>query len=89
MGVILNCLLAVFNLIPIPPLDGSRLALRLGVYSEEIFQTLSRWGFLILLVVINIPGFNFVVWSMISPILEFSAMIWPSLGLGLELMAKG
>ncbi len=88
-GIVLNSLLAAFNLIPIPPLDGSRLALRLGIYSEEIFQTLSRWGFFILLIVINIPGFNMLIWLMISPVLELSAAIWPSLGLGLELMVKG
>ena len=88
-GIILNCVLAAFNLIPIPPLDGSRIALRLGIYSEEIFQTLSRWGFFILLIVINIPGFNMVLWLMISPILELSIAIWPSLALGLELMARG
>jgi len=79
MGIFLNSALVAFNLIPIPPLDGSRLALRLGVYSEEIFQTLSRWGFFILLIIINIPGFSRVITLMISPILWLSATIWPAL----------
>jgi Zn-dependent protease len=54
----MNAALVVFNLIPIPPLDGSRLAVRLGIFSEEIFYTLARWGFVILLVLINIPFFQ-------------------------------
>jgi Zn-dependent protease len=88
-GIFINSLLVVFNLIPIPPLDGSRIALRLGVYSEEIFQTLSRWGFFILLIIINIPGFNMLIGLMIGPILELSYMIWPGFAIGLKLMEKG
>ena len=79
LGIFLNSALVAFNLIPIPPLDGSRLALRLGIYSEEIFQTLSRWGFFILLILINIPGFQTVITLMITPILWLSATIWPAL----------
>ena len=57
-GIYLNAGLVVFNLIPIPPLDGSRLALRLGLYSEELFLTLARWGFVILLVLVNLTPFQ-------------------------------
>lgn len=56
-GIFLNAGLVVFNLIPIPPLDGSRLALRLGLYSEEAFLALARWGFVILIVLVNLPPF--------------------------------
>jgi Zn-dependent protease len=56
-GIYLNAGLVVFNLIPIPPLDGSRLALRLGLYSEELFLTLARWGFIVLIVLVNLPPF--------------------------------
>lgn len=56
-GIFLNAGLVAFNLIPIPPLDGSRLALRLGLYSEEFFLTLARWGFIILIVLVNLPPF--------------------------------
>jgi Zn-dependent protease len=64
-GIFLNAGLVVFNLIPIPPLDGSRLAVRLGLYSEEIFLQLSRWGFIILLVAVNLPFFRSGMWSAI------------------------
>ena len=57
-GIFLNSGLVVFNLIPIPPLDGSRLAVRLGLYTEEIFLALARWGFVILLVAVNLPFFR-------------------------------
>jgi Zn-dependent protease len=56
-GIYLNAGLVVFNLIPIPPLDGSRLALRLGLYSEEFFLSLARWGFIVLIVLVNLPPF--------------------------------
>ena len=56
-GIYLNAGLVVFNLIPIPPLDGSRLALRLGLYSEELFLTLARWGFIILIILVNLSPF--------------------------------
>jgi len=56
-GIFLNAGLVVFNLIPIPPLDGSRLAVRLGLFSEEIFLALARWGFVILIVLVNLPPF--------------------------------
>ena len=57
-GIFLNSGLVVFNLIPIPPLDGSRLAVRLGLYTEEIFLALARWGFVILLIAVNLPFFR-------------------------------
>jgi Zn-dependent protease len=60
-GIILNASLVVFNLIPIPPLDGSRLALRLGIYSEELFMSLANWGFIILLMLVNFAPFQFAM----------------------------
>jgi Zn-dependent protease len=51
--VYINCLLAVFNLIPIPPLDGS--GILMGFLSEEAAQRYDRirpFGFIILLALI-------------------------------------
>ena len=50
MGVWLNALLAFFNLIPIPPLDGSHILVHfLPQHAAQGYRALSRYGFLILL----------------------------------------
>jgi Zn-dependent protease len=76
-GIFLNAGLVAFNLIPVPPLDGSRLALRLGLYSEELFLAIARWGFVILIILINLPGFGRLIHWVMSPLLEGAALVWP------------
>lgn len=50
IGIVLNVLLAVFNLIPIPPLDGSRvLQFFLSGPALEGYQRLERWGLLVVI----------------------------------------
>jgi len=49
VGIFLNALLAVFNLIPIPPLDGSRVVQYfLSGAALEVYRRLDRFGILIL-----------------------------------------
>lgn len=51
--VFFNVLLMLFNLIPIPPLDGSRaLTALLPARHQHIVFWLDRWGFLLLLVLV-------------------------------------
>lgn len=62
MIVLINIALAIFNLIPIPPLDGSNIlfALLPGRY-YPIYQFLIRYGFYIIIFLIFFGGFNFIV----------------------------
>lgn len=57
-GVLINLLLGVFNLLPIPPLDGSKILLsQLPYRLAKEYIKLERYGFLILMFLIFIfPG---------------------------------
>ncbi len=65
-SIFMNCMLFVINMVPLPPLDGSHF-LRYAVnMREETYMQLSRWGFVIFLVLINIPAFRRVLHFLIS-----------------------
>ena len=57
MFIFINVALFIFNLIPIPPLDGSKVMFSLMNPATvwRIRPTLEQWGFLILIVVMIIP----------------------------------
>lgn len=55
--VFINILLAAFNLLPIPPLDGSKilpviLPLRAAMKYQELIRTVERYGLFVLLIVL-------------------------------------
>lgn len=52
----LSLLLCFFNLIPIPPLDGSHVVRNLIGMSYETYWKLARFGFIAVIVVLQIPG---------------------------------
>jgi Zn-dependent protease len=51
----LSLLLCFLNLLPIPPLDGSRVARVLVGMSYEAYFQIARYGFIILIIVLQIP----------------------------------
>lgn len=63
-GVLLNLILGLFNLVPIPPLDGSHVVYRLlpsGL--AETYRDVGRYGVLLLLAAFVFPGILDVVFE--------------------------
>src|SRR5208282_1052955 len=63
-GVELSLYLALFNMLPVPPLDGSKMLLALRI-PAAIYQEIARAGFLVLVVLMmgtNV-GHWMSVWS--------------------------
>ena len=52
----MSLVLCFFNLIPIPPLDGSHILKNLIGMSQETYMRFYQFGFIAVLVVINVPG---------------------------------
>lgn len=64
--VFINILLAIFNLVPIPPLDGSKLLF--AFFPDKMFQLrafFERYGFILILL------FIFFLWQYILPVITF------------------
>ncbi len=63
-GVMLNFTLAVFNLVPIPPLDGSHLLYHaLPPAWGARYRRLGRFGFIVIFAMFLVPGlWNVVLW---------------------------
>ena len=72
--LLLNVMLGVFNLLPIPPLDGYRVAL--GLLPRDIareFQKLEPWGMGILMLLVFAPfvtGGAFSLFTVIGPVVR-------------------
>lgn len=62
VGILVNCILAVFNLLPIPPLDGSRvISALLPNRLAYQYNQLEQYGLYILLGLMFLGGFNYLV----------------------------
>ncbi len=61
LGVLLNINLAVFNMVPIPPLDGSRVVTSLlPTQLAYYYNLLERYGIIIVLVLLNFGLFRYL-----------------------------
>jgi Zn-dependent protease len=69
-GIFLNIALAMFNLIPIPPLDGSRvIGWMLPRFAKRTWFSFDRAGVLIVLVVVFVFDGFAVFWSLIQKVI--------------------
>ena len=68
LAIFFNFILAAFNLLPIPPLDGSRMvyAWLKSPYAINIYNEISRFGLIILLVFLWRGGFVRIVHPVVS-----------------------
>ena len=70
----LNLVLAIFNLIPIPPLDGSRVVM--GLLPAKLayqYIQLERFGFIIIVIMLYLGLFQIIIWPIVLTILKLLA----------------
>jgi Zn-dependent protease len=66
-GVRINIVLAVFNFLPIPPLDGSRIFSMILPYQySQYIDRMEPFGFFILIFILMFPPTQMLLWGVIS-----------------------
>jgi len=72
MAVIINLVLALFNLIPIPPLDGSRLVMGLLPHrAAYMYAKLEKYGIIIVFLLLYFGFLRNAVWPLVRIIASY------------------
>lgn len=75
-GVFINVILMSLNLIPLPPLDGGRIAVSLLPVKQAIqFSKLEPYGLFILLGLLFTGILGFILWPLISLFIGLTALV--------------
>jgi Zn-dependent protease len=70
LGVI-NLALGIFNLIPIPPLDGSRIVMGLlPSKASRLYTSIEPYGILIIIIMVALGIFNLIIFPLIDIIMD-------------------
>ena len=70
----LSLLLCFFNLIPIPPLDGSHVLRNLTDMSWDTYARFARYGFIAVILVLQIPQVRWLLWTTVDGTLVLLAL---------------
>ena len=64
--IVINLVLGVFNLIPIPPLDGSRIVTGLLPHNLSLkYASLEPYGFFIVMALVAVRALDVIVWPLV------------------------
>src|SRR5208283_782925 len=72
----LSLLLCFFNVIPIPPLDGSHVLRNLTGMSYETYYQFARYGFIAVIIVLQIPLVRQALWFAVDGTLLLLAKLF-------------
>lgn len=85
-GLVINIVLAIFNILPIPPLDGSKILMGLIPHQyEQKLEPFLRYGttILIVLIVFGFIGKINILWGIINPFVKIFSYLFAGTDLNL------